>query len=275
MEKELNIFTFKIWVLMNIFQGIILFLSAVIAGAINSIAGGGSFIAFPALIFTGVPPINSNAMCSVALFPGSMASIGGYRLELIEERKILPIMILTSIIGGIAGSIIMLRTPPNTFMELVPYLLLAANLLFIFGSKITTAFKKRKIADETNRFKQITQVIILQLFISLYGGFFGAGMGIMMLAALTLVGMENIHKMNAFKVVLGSCINGIAAIIFISAGVILWLQTSIMITGAVIGGFWGAYYARKYDPVKVRKIVIFIGSAMTLYFFAKVYLLDK
>jgi uncharacterized membrane protein YfcA len=213
-------------------------------------------------------------MCSVALFPGSLASIGGYRLELIEERKILPLMILTSIIGGIAGSVIMLRTPPNTFMELVPYLLLTANLLFIFGAKITVAFRNRKISKETNRFKQISRIVILQLFIALYGGFFGAGMGIMMLAALALMGMDNIHKMNAFKVVLGSCINGIAALIFISAGIILWLQTSIMIIGAVLGGFWGAYYARKYDPAKVRKIVIFIGSAMTLYFFARVYLFN-
>ena len=257
---------------MDISQGILLFISAAIAGAINSIAGGGSFIAFPALIFTGVPPINSNAMCSVALFPGSMASIGGYRLELVEERKILPLMILTSIIGGIAGSIIMLRTPPNTFMELVPYLLLTANLLFIFRTKITTAFRNRRISKESNRITQISRVVILQLFIALYGGFFGAGMGIMMLAALALMGMDNIHKMNAFKVVLGSCINGIAALIFISAGVILWLQTSIMIFGAILGGFWGAHYARKYDPAKVRKIVIFIGSAMTLYFFARVYL---
>ena len=273
MEKELNIFTLKFGESVNIFQGILLFLSAALAGAINSIAGGGSFIAFPALIFTGVPPINSNAMCSVALFPGSLASIGGYRLELIEERKILPLMILTSIVGGIAGAVIMLKTPPNTFMELVPYLLLIANLLFIFGPRITASFRNRNAEKGTNRFRLLTGTIILQLFIALYGGFFGAGMGIMMLAALTLMGMDNIHKMNAFKVVLGSCINGIAAIIFISAGVILWLQACVMIIGAVIGGFWGAYYARKYDPAKVRIIVILIGSAMTLYFFAKVYLL--
>lgn len=257
----------------NLFQGILLFLSAGIAGAINSIAGGGSFIAFPALIFTGIPPINSNAICSVALFPGSLASISGYRLELVEERKILPLMILTSIIGGIAGSIIMLRTPPNTFMELVPYLLLAANLLFIFGGKITTILRNRKNSTESNHVIHMYQIVILQLFISFYGGFFGAGMGIMMLAALSLMGMDNIHKMNAFKVILGSCINGIAALIFISAGVILWLQTSVMIIGAILGGFLGAYYARRYDPAKVRIIVIFIGSAMTLYFFAKVYLL--
>src|SRR5664279_3150229 len=141
---------------MDILQGILLFFSAAIAGAINSIAGGGSFNAFPALIFTGVPPINSNAMCSVALFPGSLASIGGYKLELIEERKILPLMIITSFIGGIAGSVIMLRTPPNTFMELVPYLLLTANLLFIFGAKITTALRNRGIGKTENRFTQVT-----------------------------------------------------------------------------------------------------------------------
>jgi uncharacterized protein len=258
---------------LDIYQGILLFLSAAIAGAINSIAGGGSFIAFPALIFTGVPPINSNAMCSVALFPGSLASVGGYRLELIEERKILPLMILTSIIGGIAGSIIMLKTPPNTFMSLVPWLLLLANLLFIFGGKITAAFKKRNSAKEPSRFRIILGTLTLQLFIALYGGFFGAGMGIMMLAALALMGMDNIHKMNAFKVVLGSCINGIAALIFISAGVILWAQTSVMIVGAIAGGFGGAFYARKHDPAKVKKIVIFIGSVMTIYFFIKVYLL--
>ncbi|MDR3610440.1 MAG: sulfite exporter TauE/SafE family protein [Ignavibacteriaceae bacterium] len=258
---------------MNLFQGILLFLAAAVAGAINSIAGGGSFIAFPALMFTGVPPINSNAICSVALFPGSLASIGGYRLELIEERKILPLMIITSFIGGIAGSVIMLKTPPNTFMELVPYLLLIANFLFIFGARITAAIRKRRTTAEPSRFRVVTGTIILQLIISLYGGFFGAGMGIMMLAALALMGMDNIHKMNAFKVVLGSCINGVAALIFISAGVILWLQTSVMIVGAVLGGFGGAFYARKYDPAKVRIIVIFIGSAMTIYFFAKVYLL--
>ena len=260
---------------MNPFQGILLFFAAVIAGAINSIAGGGSFIAFPTLIFTGVGPINANAICSVALFPGSLASIGGYRLELIEERKVLPLMIIMSFIGAIAGSVMMLKTPPNTFMILVPYLLLAANLLFIFGARITAYFRKKRLGKNPSRIRIIAGTISLQLIISFYGGFFGAGMGIMMLAALALMGMDNIHKMNAFKVVLGSCINGVAALIFISAGVILWLQTSVMIIGAIIGGFWGAYYVRRYNPAKVRLIVIFIGSAMTIYFFAKVYFLNR
>ena len=173
---------------MTLLQGILLFISAAIAGGINSIAGGGSFIAFPALIFTGVNPIAANAICSVALFPGALASVGGYRVELIEERKVLPLMIISSIVGGTAGAIIMLRTPPNTFMELVPYLLLMANLLFIFGGKITAAFKSRKKAGTTSRFAAIGGTIFIQLFIALYGGFFGAGMGIMMLAALALMG---------------------------------------------------------------------------------------
>jgi uncharacterized protein len=259
---------------MSLIQGLLLFLSALLAGGINSIAGGGSFIAFPALIFTGVPPISANAMCSVALFPGSLASIGGYRQELAAEKKVLPLMILSSLIGAIAGSIIMLRTPPNTFMKLVPHLLLVANLLLIFGSKITSVLGKRTASSEASRSGLLIRAMFLQLFISVYGGFFGAGMGIMMLAALVLMGMDNIHKMNALKVVLGSCINGVAAIIFISAGVILWIQTSIMIAGAIIGGFGGAYYARKYDPAKVRKLVIVIGLTMTIYFFVKVYLIN-
>lgn len=241
------------------------------AGAINSIAGGGSFIAFPALIFTGVPAINSNAICSVALWPGSMASMGGYRLELLEEKKVIPWMVLISLIGGTIGAMIMLRTPDKTFMELVPYLLLAANLMFIFGGRITAALKKNKVESSNSRTKIIIGTIALQLFIAVYGGFFGAGMGILMLAALSLMGMTNIHKMNAFKVLLGSCINGIAAIIFIFSGVIMWQQTGVMILGAILGGFGGAHYARQFDPVKVRKVVIAIGSAMTIYFFIKVY----
>lgn len=249
---------------------ILLFFAAAIAGAINSIAGGGSFIAFPALIFTGVPAINSNAICSVALWPGSMASLGGYRLELLDEKKEIPWMVFISLIGGTIGALVMIRTPDKTFMELVPYLLLAANLLFIFGGKITAFFNKAR-GNVNSRTKMIVGTIILQLFIAIYGGFFGAGMGILMLAALSLMGMTNIHKMNAFKVLLGSCINGIAAIIFIFSGIILWQQTGVMILGAILGGFGGAYYARQFDPIKVRKVVIAIGSVMTVYFFIKVY----
>lgn len=252
---------------------ILLFFAAAIAGAINSIAGGGSFIAFPALIFTGVPAINSNAMCSVALWPGSMASIGGYRLELNEEKKVIPWMVFISLVGGTIGALVMLRTPDKTFMELVPYLLLAANLLFIFGGRITAAFKKNKKDTVTSRTKLIIGTVLLQLLIAMYGGFFGAGMGILMLAALSLMGMTNIHKMNAFKVLLGSCINGIAAIIFIFSGIILWQQTGVMILGAILGGFGGAHYARQFDPQKVRKVVIAIGIAMTIYFFIRVYVL--
>lgn len=251
-------------------DGILLFFAAAIAGAINSIAGGGSFVAFPALLFTGVPPINSNAICSVALWPGSMASVGGYRLELLEERKVLPWMIIISLAGGTAGAFLMLSTPQNTFMELVPWLLLLANLLFVFGGKVINIFK----ADMGGQQKRhVIFSVVLQFFISFYGGFFGAGMGILMLAALTILGMTNIHKMNAFKTVLGSVINGIAALIFILSGVILWSQTSVMILGAVVGGFGGAYYARQIDPAKVKKVVIFIGVFMTVYFFIKIYFL--
>lgn len=269
-HKTYLIFSFKKQKHMNTAEGILLFFAAAVAGAINSIAGGGSFVAFPALLFTGVPPINSNAICSVALWPGSMASVGGYRLELLEEKKVLPWMILISLIGGTIGSIIMLKTPQNTFMALVPWLLLIANILFIFGGKAINYFRGE--SSSSNK-RNIILSVLLQLFISFYGGFFGAGMGILMLAALTIMGMTNIHKMNAFKTVLGSVINGIAAVIFIASGVIFWNQAGVMILGAILGGFGGAHYARQVDPAKVKKIVIAIGLFMTVYFFIKIYIL--
>src|ERR1035437_8340597 len=275
MEEELNIFTLKILSVSELISRNFTFSFGCNSRSDKFYCRGRKFYSIPCFNLYRRSTYKFQCYLFSSTLSGFLASIGGYRFELIEERKILPLMILTSIIGGIAGAVIMLNTPPNTVMELVPYPVLVANLLFIFGAKLTAACTNRKNVNETNRFKQIAGTIFLQLFIALYGGFFGAGMGIMMLAALALMGMDNIHKMNAFKVVLGSCINGIAALIFIYAGVILWLQTSIMIFGAVVGGFWGAHYARKYDPAKVRKIVIFIGSSMTLYFFAKVYLIHN
>jgi uncharacterized membrane protein YfcA len=255
---------------MSLLDSVLLFFAAAIAGVINSIAGGGTFIAFPALLFTNVAAIPSNAICSVALWPGSVASIGGYRLELISEKKVLPYMVLIRLLVGSIGEFVMLKTPENTFMELVPYLLLIANIIFIFGKKLTSLFQKGHNDPKKNYL--VVSTIFLQLFISFYGGFFGAGMGILMLAALTLMGMTNIHKMNAFKVVLGSAINGTAAFIFIFSGIILWPQTAVMIVGAVLGGYGGAHYARRVDPQKVRMVVILIGCIMTIYFFLKVYL---
>lgn len=218
---------------MTIVQGAVLFIAAILAGALNSVAGGGSFISFPALLLTGVPAISANATNALAVWPGSVASIPPYRKDLAHERRELLIFSIVSVVGGVLGAAILLRTPPALFERLIPYLLLAATLIFAFGGNIAQWLRRRRatLADARSPEKTgatesdapaargaLTVVGVIQFIIALYGGFFGGGMGIMMLAGFSLLGMRNIHAMNALKVVLASIINGVAVIAFAIAG---------------------------------------------------------
>jgi uncharacterized membrane protein YfcA len=249
-------------------QGIILFCAAVLGGTLNSVAGGGSFIGFPALIFTGLPAIQANATNATALWPGSIASVGAYRRELAQEKRALLILLVgTSLIGGTLGALLLLKTPPATFVHLVPYLLLVATLLFTFSGPITTRLRARLPEEEQISIPMAVGISFAQLVISVYGGYFGGGIGILMLATLAMMGMNNIHAMNALKTLLTVCINGVAVITFIMAGIIAWPQAILMIIGAVIGGYGGAYYARKIEQKWVRIFVIVVGFSMTFYFF--------
>src|SRR5438094_3612158 len=228
----------------------LLFVAAVVAGTLNSVAGGGGFIAFPSLIFTGMPPINANATNTVALWPGTMASVGAYRRDL-EDRenwKMLLPLFAVSILGSLVGAKLLLETPQSTFMRLVPWLLLGATVLFALGGKLGSWVRER--ADRHARASQaaLAGVVLLQLAVALYIGYFGAGAGILMLALLAVMGMENIHTMNAFKSLLATCANGIAVITFIVFRKVLWMQAGVMIIGAMIGGYFGAWYAQKLDP---------------------------
>lgn len=276
-------------------QFCLLFVAAILGGALNSVAGGGSFIAFPALIFTGVPPINANATNTVALWPGSVASTGAYRKELAQQqRSVLIVLSGMSLIGGVLGALLLLHTSQATFVRLIPYLLLVATLLFAFGGRITTYVRQRRrrarqlaiddpslaSLEETQDEKQVVPstvpsrfaligIALIQLVIATYGGYFGGGIGILMLAALGLMGMENIHVMNALKTLLTSFINGVAVITFAIAGAVVWPQALLMVVGAIIGGFGGAYFARKIDPRWVRLFVILVGFSMTIYFFIR------
>lgn len=276
-------------------QFCLLFVAAMLGGALNSVAGGGSFIAFPALIFTGVPPINANATNTVALWPGSVASTGAYRKELAQQqRSVLIVLSGMSLIGGVLGALLLLHTSQATFVRLIPYLLLVATLLFAFGGRITTYVRERRrrarqlaIEDPSLASLEETQdeklvvpstvpsrsalagIALIQLVIATYGGYFGGGIGILMLAALELMGMENIHVMNALKTLLTSFINGVAVITFAIAGAVVWPQALLMVVGAIIGGFGGAYFARKIDPRWVRLFVILVGFSMTIYFFIR------
>ena len=250
---------------MGIATAVMLFFAAAIGGGLNSVAGGGSFVAFPALLFAGVAPVPANATNTIALWPGSVASAFAYRRELVEVRGSIVPLGIAAFAGGLVGSLLLLRTSETTFVLLIPWLLLFATLLFTFGTPLAKRLTGGRKAP-------LALGVVAQLFISVYGGYFGGGMGIMMLAVLTLLGMTHIHRMNALKNTLGTLINGVAVIAFVVAGAVRWAPATVMIAGGMAGGFLGAATARKVNPARVRTVVIVIAWAMTLYFFAKTYL---
>ncbi|HXB22233.1 MAG TPA: sulfite exporter TauE/SafE family protein [Candidatus Solibacter sp.] len=245
----------------------LLFSAAVVGGAVNSVAGGGGFIAFPALLFTGMPPVNANATNTIALWPGTLASSWAYRKSLSRElfNSLLPLIVIT-FCGSILGSVLLLRTPQATFLKMVPWLLLGATLLFIFGGRVTSWVKQHHSAQGPSRIT-IIGVALVQLCVAIYIGYFGAGVGFVMLALLTMMGIENIHSMNGMKTALATCGNGVAIVMFVFAHAIIWPQALLMIGGAALGGYGGAHYAQKLDQKVVRFIVIALGATMTAYFF--------
>lgn len=255
---------------MTFLQIVLLLVAAILGGMLNSVAGGGTFITLPALIFTGALPINANATSTVALWPGSIASTWAYRVELAKQRRtLLTVLGVTSLVGGVLGAELLINTSQSTFVKLLPYLLLLATVLFAVSGPVTAQLRKR--AKGTGRVSRLTVVgiALLQLVIATYGGYFGGGIGILMLATLGVMGMENIHEMNAMKTLLTTFINGVAVVIFILRGIVLWPEAILMVVGAIIGGYVGAYYARRLDPQVVRGFVIVVGVSMTIYFFLR------
>jgi hypothetical protein len=251
-------------------RAIFLFGAAVLAGALNSVAGGGGFIAFPALVFTGMPPINANATNTAALWPGTVASTGAYRRALDREaRQVLVPLIATGLVGGLVGAVVLLKTPPRTFLHLVPWMLLGATLLFVFSGRITEWIRRRTRHLESGSKLAMFGAALFQLFIALYIGYFGAGAGILMMALFAMMGVKSIHTLNGLKTLLASICNGMALVIFIAARAIWWPQALLMIAGAVAGGYGGAYYAQKMRPERVRLLVILIGFGMSAYFFVR------
>jgi uncharacterized membrane protein YfcA len=248
---------------------IFLFFAAFVGGALNSVAGGGSFISFPALLFTGVAPIAANATNTAALWPGTMASTFAYRKEFgAGERRLLPPLIVTGMLGGVLGAWILLRTPQATFLRLVPWLLLAATLLFVFSGRMT-AWVRRRAGHQKGSRILMAGVLFLEFLVAIYVGYFGAGVGILVLALLALLGMENIHAMNGVKTLLVSIVNGVALITFIWAHIVVWPQALLMLVGASVGGYGGAYLAQKMNPQHVRWVVIAVGFGMSAYFFIR------
>jgi hypothetical protein len=242
----------------------IIFFAAVAAGAINSIAGGGTLVSFPTLLWLGRDPILANAANTIAMWPGSLAGAIGFRRELATVRRWLLLLIVPSLLGGALGGWLLLRTPVSTFERLVPFLILGATLLLAAQEMISARLGSLARAHENPTPGWVTFVFLFQFLVALYGGYFGAGMGILMLAALGLIGLTDMHQMNGLKNLLAVCINGIAAIYFAFVAPVSWKDVGIMTAGTIAGGFLGAKVARRLGRKFVRGFVVTIGIVMTI-----------
>ena len=240
----------------------LVFATAILAGGINSVAGGGSLVTFPTLIWLGVPSIMANATNTVAIWPGSLGSAIGYRRELQGVDPRVYVLIVPSVIGGVAGAVLLHRTPTTIFDRLVPALVVVATLLFMAQEPLQRYFKPSDHQEHRSPWRSWTMVF--QFLVALYGGYFGAGIGILMLAALGVMGYTDIHEMNGLKTLLATCINGVAAAYFVTSGLVVWSDAGIMAVGAIAGGVGGAFVARRIGRDAVRRLVVIIGFVMAL-----------
>jgi uncharacterized membrane protein YfcA len=303
-------------------QYLALFAAAFVAGAINSVAGGGTLLTFPALLWAGETAIVANATSTVALVPGALSSFWGYRHEIGPSQRAIAILAIPSLVGGCVGALLLVETKNETFAALVPYLVLLATLLFTVqgpvaiwlkhlaearsSAKPPTAGRPSKAAtgseptdanSANDKGGEATAAVVrqsaaptgprasaeavlsgnaqasvgrwalvlgFQFLVAVYGGYFGAGIGILMLAALGFLGFTHIHRMNALKNVNGACINAVAAALFIFRGLVDWRLATLMAAGAILGGYAGAGVARRIGQKNVRRVVILIGFTLTV-----------
>lgn len=236
--------------------------AAAVAGVINSVAGGGTIVSFPVAVALGLPPITANATNAVALSPASIASAFAYRRELDQDRKVLRLFLPPAVVGGVAGALLLLLTPQRIFDAIIPVLVFFTTLLLL-AQNLRRA-RPAPAGAEWHVPQRPLVAVLLQLTIGVYGGYFGGGMGIMMLALLGRMGGSDIHRMNGVKSVLGAAINGVASIAFVVAGTVDARAGAIMAAGAVLGGFAGAAVARRVRPALVRWVVVAIGFALSI-----------
>lgn len=242
-------------------------LASFVAAAINAVAGGGTFVLFPSLIFFGLTPLSANITSTIAVWPGAVASAYAYRSQWRDQLARLPWLVVISLVGSGVGAWILLQTPADIFKDMVPWLLLSATLIFTFGRHVLSWMKMHEGKNEVASSGRERATRVMQFFIALYGGYFGAGLGILMLAALQVMGMTNIHRMNGLKMVLGAAINAVAVCIFVFSDLVAWNVALIVMIGGIAGGYVGAATALKISPHIVRVIVSVIGFVMSAYFF--------
>lgn len=254
-----------------LFELVFLFFAGLFGGVINSIAGGGSFITFPALMFVGIPPIIASATNTFASCAGYMSGTYAFRKDIAESKKQLTQIVIVSLIGGIAGAWLLLITPEAVFREAIPWLLLFATVLFVYGGKINV--KLKQMASNHRHASSIGGILLLIILlgVSIYGGFFNAGLGIITLSYLALAGHTNINTMNGLKLLISSTVSLTAIALFIYNDVIAWYEGSIVLCGTLAGGYAAANVSRQLPQQNVRRFVIVASIATTLYFFFDIY----
>lgn len=249
---------------MTITQALLLFGAAGLAGMINSVAGGGTLLTFPALYWAGNSAIVANATSTVALVPGAWGSMWGYRSQLHQTPRKFFVLLIPSLIGGIIGAVLLKLTPPLVFDRMVPFLILGTTVLFMLQEPAQRWLRTSELTHHPATLKWIILASVYQFLVAVYGGYFGAGIGILMLAALGFMGLTNIHQMNGLKNIFGSSINVVAAAYFIYAGLVNWQAALVMMAGAIIGGYGAAGMAQRLGQKFVRRAVIVIGFAMAV-----------
>ena len=236
-----------------------------LAGTMNAVVGGGTFVTIPALVWAGVPSVLANSSSTVALFPGTLASTWAFREDFAPFGAVsIRGLLIVSVLGGLVGALLLLWTPTRTFDQLIPWLLLVATLAFAFGREAGATLRRViRIGPGT--------LLVAQFLLAIYGGYFGGGIGIMMMAAWSLLESVDLRAMSPARVLLVSAMNGIAVVCFIAAGAVLWPEALAILVSAVVGGYGGARIARRIKPNHLRAVILALSSAMTLAFFLRAY----
>ncbi len=246
--------------------------ASLLAGVMNAMAGGGSFLSFPAMLGMGVPPIEANATNTVALWPGQLTSLAKLRADV--RRDLLPAVLLASLVGGVCGALILLHTGQALFLHLIPWLLLSGALLFWVSAPVSRWLRSRSrqaITGPADQTFSSAAVFFAILPVCFYIGYFGAGGGFLIMTVLALFGLEDMHALNALKVVAACASNLCAIVTFIASGAVLWHYCVVSMVFAATGGYVGAYFARRSNPAVLRSLVVITGLTIAGYFFWRQY----
>ncbi|MGC9199935.1 MAG: sulfite exporter TauE/SafE family protein [Acidobacteriaceae bacterium] len=252
-----------------------LVVAAFLAGVLNAVAGGGSFLSFPALLVMKILPVQANATNTVAIWPGQLTSVAAYWPDVRKNLRAAALMGLAGLLGGTAGAVLLLNTPQKTFLHLVPWLLLFAASLFAVSGPVTRALERRKLqrqgksSAEQPRAPRRMLLFLAAIVVSFYVGYFGAGAGFVFMTLLALFGYEDIHAINALKVVANVLANGIAFVIFIVDGQVVWRLCVAAMVASAVGGYASASLARRVPQPVLRALVVVIGLGMAAWFFAR------